>query len=111
MYVKRILIAQIIKLFTDEPDYRDDRMATIEKIVELHYRKEYGKDIVATCKLVFDIDRGFRYIQQHVPQLRGKDWLVRQKISGEISEDEYIEKAGIEKNIRLVCKQFKISFE
>lgn len=111
MYVKRILIGQIIKLFTEEPEYRDDRMATVKTIVEKYYRKDYGSDIIATCKLIFDIDRGFRYIQQHVPQLRGKDWLVRQKISGEMSQDEYNKRAGIERDIRFVCKQFKIDFE
>jgi hypothetical protein len=111
MYVKRILIGQIIKLFTEEPDYRDDRMETVKAIVEKYYRKEYGKDIVATCKLVFDIDRGFRYIQQHVPQLRGKDWLIRQKISGEMSQEEYEKKSGIEKDIKFICKQFQIEFK
>jgi len=111
MYFKRELIAQIIKLFTEEPDYRDERYDTIKHIIEKYYRKDFGKDIIVSYKLAADIDRAFRYIQQHVPQLRGKDWLLRQRNSGEISKDEYDEKSGIEKDIKFICKQMKVPFE
>jgi len=36
-----------------------------------------------------DIDRAFRYIQQHEPKLRGLHWLKRQRQGGEISKSEY----------------------
>ena len=33
MYSPKIVIQQVVKLFTDEPEFRDDRYGTIEKIV------------------------------------------------------------------------------
>ena len=89
MYVAKILVEQVIKLFVDKPDFRDDKYLTIEYIVNTYYRKEYGKSIVTDFKLMSDIDRAFRYIQQHEPSLRGKEWLKRQKQGGELSKSDY----------------------
>jgi len=89
MYVHRILIQQIIRLFQEEPEYRDDHFGTIEAITRKYYIGEYGKSIKADFKLLADISRGFRYIQQYEPKLRGKTWLTRQRQAGEISRDEY----------------------
>lgn len=111
MYIRKDLLGQIIKVFSLDPKYRDDRMLTIEKVVKTHYRKWFGKDIVVTAKLISDIDRAFRYIQQHIPTLRGKNWLLRQRLSGEISEQEYQNNLDAINDIQKICKQMKLPFE
>jgi hypothetical protein len=96
MYVAKILVQQVIKLFVDNPEYRDDKYITLEYIINTYYKNEYGKSITMDFKLMSDIDRAFRYIQQHDPKLRGEDWLKRQRQGGELSnldlEDNEIEK-------------------
>jgi hypothetical protein len=96
MYVAKILVQQVIKLFVDNPEYRDDKYITLEYIINNYYKNEYGKSIIMDFKLMSDIDRAFRYIQQHDPNLRGNDWLKRQRQGGELSnvdlEDNEIEK-------------------
>jgi hypothetical protein len=89
MYVTRILIQQVLKLFVEKTEYRDDKYITIEYIVNTYYKNDYGKSIVVDFKLMSDIDRAFRYIQQHEPKLRGLHWLKRQRQGGEISKSEY----------------------
>jgi hypothetical protein len=111
MFVRHILFAQVIKLFTDEPKYRDDRWATVERIILQHYEFEFGRSILASCKLAYDIDRAFRYVQQHVPELRGRTWMKRQWQAGEISRAEYEENGEVEQAFRKVCEQMHINFE
>ena len=110
MYVKKQVIAQVIKLFTDEPKYRDFKYGTITKIVKTHYSNEFGNDIEATCKLIMEIDRANRFIQQHVPALRGKNWLKRQKQGGVISADEYEKQLAISKALKKICLQLEMQF-
>jgi len=105
MYVHRILIQQIIKLFVEQPEYRDDHFGTIEYITRKYYIGEYGKSIKADFKLLADISRGFRFIQQFEPKYRGKTWLSRQRQAGEITRDEY-EKCH---EIKETIKQLKLN--
>jgi len=106
MYVAKILVEQVIKLFIDSPEHRDDKYITIEYIVKTHYKKDYGKSITTDFKLMSDIDRAFRYIQQYEPTLRGKDWLKRQRQGGEISKTQY-EKL-MDNEIEELVKQLKL---
>ena len=106
-FVTKSLYRQIVKLFTDYPEYRDDRYKTFEYIVTHFYTREYGRGIVNIFVLAHNIDRAFRYVQQHVPELRGENWLQRQRQAGEITEDELREKTLLKK----VCEQLKIKFE
>ena len=108
MYVKRILIEQMINLFTREPEIRDDRMKAISRVVNKHYKKQFGKSVTATSKLLFDIDRSFRYIQQHIPELRGRGWSRRQMISGEISKAEYEDQQKSQKQVRKIFSQMQL---
>ena len=72
----REIINQVINLFERFPDYRDDRYGTIEYIVQNHYADMYGKSgLRYDFKLLTDIDRVFRLVQQEIPALRGKEWL------------------------------------
>jgi hypothetical protein len=71
MYSKAIVIQQTIKLFTDKVEYRDDRYGTVNYIVSTYYMETYGRNIKVDFKLMTDIDRAFRYIQQFEPSLRG----------------------------------------
>ena len=89
MYVRRKLVERVIKLFTEHPLYRDDRYGTIEYICDTHYKEMYGKSIRTDFKLLSDIDRAFRIIQQKMPSLRGREWIKRQIKSGELHNGEY----------------------
>lgn len=110
MYVRKVLLEEIINLFTEKKDYRDDRWATVEYIVENHYRQDYGKDILSTAKLIFDIDRGFRYVQQYIPELRGSKWLKRQRQGGRISVQQYENMVDeeFEQEVKDLAKQLKL---
>jgi len=110
MYVRKILLEEIINLFTEQKDYRDDRWATVEYIVQNYYREDYGKDILTTAKLIFDIDRGFRYVQQYLPELRGKKWLKRQRQGGRISSTQYDSMVddGFEQDVKDIAQQLKL---
>jgi hypothetical protein len=72
MYIRRELIAQIIRLFQQQPECRDDKWKTIETIIHNHYALSFGTNLRASAKIIFDIDRGFRLIQQHIPELRAR---------------------------------------
>ena len=106
MYVAKILVEQVIKLFVEKPEYRDDKYITIEYIVNTYYKKEYGKSISLDFKLMSDIDRAFRYIQQYEPSLRGTEWLKRQRQGGEISKTEY--ENLMDNEIEKLVKQLKL---
>lgn len=85
MYVNKVILNKVINLFTEQPDLRDNRWATIKLVVE-HVKAEFQHfDEELVIKYAFDADRAFRYVQQHIPLLRGKDWLKRQKMSGNLS--------------------------
>jgi len=84
------LLTQVIDLFKEQPKYRDDRYGTIKYIIETYHLDVYGHNgVLSDFKLLTDIDRIFRLVQQEIPELRGKEWLKRQMQSGEISKDEY----------------------
>jgi hypothetical protein len=106
MYVRKILIEQVINLFISQPDYRDSRYGTIEYICNQYYKEYYGLNIKSDYKMLSDIDRCFRLVQQEIPKLRGKNWIKRQKQAGEIPKDKY--DIEISENINNVCKQLKI---
>jgi hypothetical protein len=106
MYAPKIVVQQVIKLFLDEPQYRDDRYGTIEKIVSDNYMADYGKSICIDFKLMTDIDRAFRYIQQYEPKLRGANWLKRQKQSGQISQSQY--DSYYDNEIEKIIRQLKL---
>ena len=108
MYAPKIVIQQVIKLFTEEPSYRDDRYGTIVRIVTEHYYQDYGKSIYVDFKLMTDIDRSFRYIQQYEPKLRGSEWLKRQRQSGEISKNEYHTFQDSNNEIEEIVKQLNL---
>jgi hypothetical protein len=108
MYTPKILVEQVIKLFTEQEEYRDDRYLTIQYIVDKYYKKEYGKSIILDYKLMSDIDRAFRYIQQYHPKLRGKTWLKRQRQAGEISKEDYIRLTEHELELETIVKQLKL---
>jgi len=100
MYVPKIVIEQVIKLFTEEPSFRDNKYATIERIVTEYYISEYGKSIYTDFKLMTDIDRSFRFIQQYIPELRGDEWLKRQRQGGRISKNDYDDSNNIEELVK-----------
>lgn len=83
MYVHNKILEKVRILFTEQPEYRDERWATIV-MVSKQIRDELRiTDEIALVKIAFDVDRAFRYIQQHEPNLRGETWLARQKKGGE----------------------------
>ena len=106
MYVSKIIIEQVIKLFIEKPEYRDDKYITIEYIVNTYYKEHYGKSIMTDFKMMTDIDRAFRYIQQYEPKLRGNEWLRRQRQGGEISKSDY--ERMIENEITKIVKQLEL---
>lgn len=87
MYVHEQVIQKVIKLFQNNPQSRDDRWGTIKSVwLELKYELRILDDI-SSLRLGFEVDRAFRYVQQHYPELRGETWLLRQKRAGEIKGD------------------------
>lgn len=89
MYVKKQIIQVVINLFSTHPVYRDDRWETIKFVTEFLRREHKDLSEWGLIQLAFDADRAFRYVQQHIPSLRGVDWLERQLMAGEISKEEY----------------------
>jgi len=89
MYVKKLIIKKVIDLFIEYPVCRDDRWLTIRTITEQLRKENESFNEWAIIQYAFDVDRSFRYVQQHIPSLRGKNWLERQVQSGELSRDEY----------------------
>ena len=111
MYANKFIVKKMILLLKEKPFYRDNRMKAVERIIlDNNYRLLWGKCIKDDCKTAFDIDRTFRYVQQHVPSLRGNNWLKRQRMAGEISEDEYREALRKKKQIKQICIQLDIQF-
>lgn len=89
MYAKKNVVKKVIDLFTENPEYRDDRWDTIKAVTDS--LRETFPDLTewGIIQLAFDADRAFRYVQQHVPNLRGASWMLRQLMAGEISKEEY----------------------
>jgi hypothetical protein len=83
MYVHKKIIEKVTELFTNEPKYRDERWQTIIKVSNIIKLEFNIKEETSMIKVAFDVDRAFRYIQQHNPKLRGETWLKRQKKAGE----------------------------
>ena len=83
MYVHKKIIEKVSELFTNEPKYRDERWQTIVKVSNIIKLEFNIKEETSMFKVAFDVDRAFRYIQQHNPKLRGETWLKRQKKAGE----------------------------
>jgi hypothetical protein len=108
MYAPRIVLQQVIELFTTVPYYRDERYETIEYIVNKYYLADYGKSIKMDYKLMSDIDRAFRNVQQLQPQLRGKNWIDRQRQSGEISAAEFQYMKSLQEDIDEIIVQLKL---
>lgn len=88
MYANQTVYEQVKKLFIEMPGCRDNRDKTIEYIVKTYYLNMFGVGIIYTFRLLANIDRAFREVQQDCPELRGKNWPWRQFISGEINKDE-----------------------
>ena len=80
------LLEMIIALFIAKPEYRDMRMETIMLMVQKTCENVTNLEYIIT--LSFTADRYFRYIQQKLPNLRGKTWKSRQLMSGEKSTSE-----------------------
>ena len=55
-----------------------------------------------------DIDRAFRYVQQFQPQLRGKNWIDRQRQAGEISAKEFEYMKSAQDDIDEIIVQLKL---
>ncbi len=104
-YIPKELLLQVINLFQENIPIRDDRLGTIKAIVDKYYKDWFGGDVKVSAKLVFDIDRAFRYIQQHLPELRGENWIVRQKMGG-----EYVDAADYQA-VKDLSNQMKLKFE
>lgn len=82
MYVHDKILEKVRILFTEQPEYRDEHWATVV-LVAKQIKDELGiNDEIALVKIAFDVSRAFRYIQQHEPNMRGKEWLQRQKQGG-----------------------------
>jgi hypothetical protein len=83
MYVHRKILEKVRNLFTEQPEFRDERWGTVV-LISKEVKEELGIiDEIALVKIAFDVDRAFRYIQQHEPNMRGETWLQRQKKGGE----------------------------
>lgn len=98
----------MILLFRQHPEYRDKRWLAIEKIITDNYMPLWGKSILSDCKLAYDIDRMFRLIQQKIPELRGKEWLKRQRMGGVASSEVFSDRE--QKNVTNAYVQMQIQF-
>lgn len=108
MYVRRIMIEQAVKAFTENPELRDDRYGFIEYMMQQNFYYVIGsKDVILSYRIMHDIDRCFRMIQQRVPELRGKKWEQRQKKGGHGATDEY---ASMQKELDDAVKQSAFNF-
>jgi len=106
MYVKKLIIKKVIDLFIEIPKCRDDRWLTIRCITnELRIENKDWNEW-AIIQYAFDVDRAFRYVQQHVPSLRGKTWLDRQFQSGQIKRDEYENRLESEQYIKDIIQEY-----
>lgn len=106
MYVKKLIIKEVIDLFTTSPKYRDDRWGTIKIVVEQIRSKNPHFTEWVIVQYAFDVDRAFRYVQQHIPSLRGATWLERQKASGQISREEYESQMENVKYIKDIVQEY-----
>jgi hypothetical protein len=103
-----LIVKQVIDLFKKHPSFRDDRYETVEWILLKHYRNHYGHSIKADFRILTEIDRAFRLIQQDIPELRGKTWLARQRQGGELSAEEYEREKMMEDDILEAAKQLDL---
>lgn len=87
MYIHSKIIANLITLFKESPEYRDDKWGTIRKVTNLIKLEHDLTDELSTMKIAVYVDRTFRYVQQHFPELRGKKWIERQKMAGAMRGD------------------------
>jgi hypothetical protein len=97
MYIHQRIIANVIDLFKKHPEYRDDKWGTIKRVWSSIKHELQIYDELASIKLAFDVDRAFRYVQQHFPELRGKTWLARQKQGGIHGDVSMLDKSESEK--------------
>lgn len=86
MYVHKQIIQKVTDLFVRNPAFRDERFNTVVLISQEIKRELQITDESSMIKVAFDVDRAFRYVQQHNPELRGTTWLQRQKQAGEIHD-------------------------
>jgi len=104
MYVNKLIINKVINLFTEQPNLRDNRWGTIKLVVE-YLKKEFQQfDEELVIKYAFDADRAFRYVQQHIPYLRGDTWLKRQMMSGNLNKDKF---DGSDTEIEIMVIKYK----
>jgi hypothetical protein len=82
MYIHKRIIDKVAELFTNDPKYRDDKWGTIIKISKVIREELDIKGETPFLKIAFDVDRAFRYVQEHYPSLRGETWLKRQRQGG-----------------------------
>jgi hypothetical protein len=109
-YVRKELLQQVIRLFRDYPFYRDNRLDTVEWIFKNYYKSWVNINNIKTVAVIlYDIDRAFRLIQQHAPELRGKQWRARQKQGGR-KFAEYDKDKNYDAEIEEVCNQLSLTF-
>lgn len=97
MYIHERIIANVIDLFRKHPEYRDDKWGTIKRVWSNIKHELQIFDELSSIKIAFDVDRAFRYVQQHFPELRGETWAKRQKQGGVYNGDVLIHKTESEK--------------
>jgi hypothetical protein len=93
-YIKKDIVQKMIAVFLKSPELRDDRWGAMKIVIEQVQKENPTFDLWVLIRLAFDVDRSFRYVQQHIPTLRGEKWTERQVMSGEMTaeeEDEYKE--------------------
>ena len=88
-FISKEIISEVINVFVENKKLRDDRWGTIKIVTDRIMKKNKLKHRWSLVKISFDVDRAFRYVQQHIPEMRGKTWLKRQLQAGEISKDDY----------------------
>jgi len=83
MYKNKTILTKVVTLFTDYPNYRDDRWGTIKLLLDDVIPDKSAVKTAYIIHVAFTIDRYFRYVQQHIISLRGNEWRKRQKQGGE----------------------------
>lgn len=106
MYVKKQIVKKVIDLFTKSPAYRDDRWGTIKSVLTSLREENPAFTEWTLVQYAFEVDRSFRYVQQHIPSLRGRTWLKRQAASGQISKEEYDRQMENLKYINSIVKKY-----
>ena len=90
----RFLIDKIRRILVDYEESRDDLLLTIKMVHDseleiLNVKKEQYYDVLFDGQLssVHTIKRLWQFIQEKLPELRGKNWIKRQVQSGQISKE------------------------